>query len=574
MLGVILILVCQFNAQYQDFLESERSEELFIGLTQGRYKITEFAGDPIVLWFWRNAANDPQADSLLARATMRRNFHLSAVLRWEARDSGDYDVAMNKLHLASHFDTSAIENYVSFIALAVKERRIDPLIVALSLPVFNDLRGQLFLIANAIVLIFLAMFMCTLVYVIAKTVYYLPLFSHRIDPQGHGKLKGIIGLAIMILPVLVFRNLFPILVSYGVLLMFVLSTRERNWLRVLFALLILGYVFSLPLHNLVNFLTKDSRIHQLYEMVYYDNDVTIEAENDSEKILSAYALKQKGELDEAMSLYEEMYYKGHREIAVVNNLANIYMLYGEEARAETLYHYVMRAADRGEPFFNMGLLKLKNLEYSESSRYMAEARRKGLSSPSNVPLDIMPSIREYYEILLSERIDVFDSVNPVFFFTFALMFALTFLPFRFSSPYYCGACGRAICQKCKEENDGETVCKDCFGRLKSTENVEMEAILKHSVTKRRHRMRSAIAYVINILVPGSGLIYTNRNLVGLLIVCVVMLAYIPLLMSEFFVKPAGWVSLPMTPIFVALAVIVAGVAYIYTFLSLRGYHGN
>jgi len=575
MLAVALFLVCQFDVHYHDFLQSSRSEELFVGLTQGKYKIAQFSDDPVVLWFWRNTANDPQADSLLARLNMRRNFHLSAVLRWEAREAGDYDTAVNKLYLASHFDTSAIENFLSFVALAVRARKVDPLMSAFALPVFSDLRGQLFLITNGVILILLAAFMCGFVYVTAKTIYYLPLFSHRIDPQEHGKLKGIIGLAVMVLPVLVFRNLFLILVSYGVLLLFALNTRERNWLRLLFMLLIVGFIVSLPLHNLINFLTKNSRNYRLYEMVHYDNSLTIEAENDIERMFEAYAYRQQGELEKAMSLYEEMYYKGHREIAVVNNLANVYMIYGEDAKAETLYHYVMRAGERSEPFFNMGLLKLRNLEYSESSRYMAEARRRGFSSASSEPLDIMPSTREYYEILLSERLSLFGSgVRPLFFFSFALMLALTFLPFRFSSPYYCSACGRAICQKCQEENNGEMVCKECFAKLKSTENVEMEALLKHSVARRRNRMRSTIAHLINIVVPGAGLIYGNRNLAGLVVVYIVMLAYTPLLMSQLFVRPAGWVSLPLTPIFLAIAVVVAVVAYAYTFLSIRNYHGN
>jgi hypothetical protein len=379
----------------------------------------------------------------------------------------------------------------------------------------------------------------------------------------------------MVLPVLVFRNLFLILISYGVLLLFALSTRERNWMRFLFALLIVGFIFSLPLHSLINFLTKNSRNYQLYEMVHYDNNLTIEAENDIERMFEAYAHKQLGKLEKAMSLYEEMYYKGHREIAVVNNLGNIYMIYDENAKAETLYHYAMRAGERGEPFFNMGLLKLRNLEYSESSMYMAEARRRGFSSASSEPLDIMPSTSEYYEILLSERLSLFGgSIHPLFFFSCVLMLAFTFLPFRFTSPYYCTACGRAICQKCQEENNGEIVCKDCFGKLKSTENVEMEALLKHSVARRRNHMRSTIAHLINIIVPGAGLIYTNRNLVGLLVVYIVMLAYTPLLLSQLFVRPAGWVSLPLTPIFLAIAVVVAVFAYVYSFLSIRNYHGD
>ncbi|MGD9379333.1 MAG: hypothetical protein PVI51_02070 [candidate division WOR-3 bacterium] len=573
MLALILLFFCQFDVRYESFLQSPQSEVIFTGLTQGRYDISDFSDNPVILWFWRNSADDPQADSLLKRAGMRRNFYLSAVLRWEAKDA-DYETAMGKLQLASHFDSSAIENFLSFLVLAVRKRNLDPVISAFSLPVFSDFRSQIFLLTNAVILIFFAMFMCGFVYVLTKIIYYMPMISHRIDPQDHNRIKGLMGLAFLLFPVLVFRNLYLIMLSYTILLLLTINTRERNWLRFIIISMVVIFIFSLPINHFVEFLTKKSRNYSMYEMVYYDSKPRIDANNDQDKIFLAYAYKQSGDLEKSMSVYEEMYYQGHRDIAVVNNLANIYLIYEEEAKAETLYHYAMRADRRGEPFFNMGLLRLRNLEYSESSRYMAEARRRNYSSASNNPVDIMPTAGDYYEMIFSEPLQFFGVVNPMYVLPFLIIFVLTFLPFRFPAPFYCGTCGRAICRKCQEEMDDEIMCKECFTKLKSTENVEMEALLKHSVGSRRRRYSSMVAYLVNLIIPGAGLIYMGRNFTGLIVVFVVMLGYIPLLFPRFFIKPAGWVSLSTTPLFVLGAVSIALLTYLYSFLAMRGSHGD
>jgi len=573
MLALILLLTCQFDASYQSFIDSPRSETIFVGLTQGRYDISDFRNDPVVLWFWRNSANDAQADSLLKRLEIRRNFYLSAVMRWEAKGA-DYSTAMNKLGLASHFDPGAIENFLSYVVLAVRKRSLDPIISALSLPVFSDFRSQIFLITNAVILIFLAAFMCGFVYVITKVIYYLPMISHRIDPQSHNRLKGIIGLAILLLPILIFRNLYLIMLTYTMLLLFTLNMRERNWLRLIIFSVIVIFIFSLPMTHFVDFLTKKTRNSSMYEMVFYDVKPRITANSERDKIFLAYAYKQAGDIERAMSLYEDMYYKGHRDIAVVNNLANIYLLYEEEARAETLYHYAMRAESRAEPFFNMGLLRLRNLEYSESSRYMAEARSRDFSSPSSDPVDIMPTAGDFYEVIFSEPLQIFGVVNPLFVFPFVVIFVLTFLPFRFPSPFYCGTCGRPICKKCQEQIEDEIMCKECFTKLKSTENVEMEALLKHSVGSRRRRYRAMIAYLVNVVVPGAGMIYIGRNFVGLVVVFIVMLGYIPLLFARFFIKPAGWLSLSPVPLFALIALVIAFITYLYSFLAMRSTHGD
>ena len=215
-----------------------------------------------------------------------------------------------------------------------------------------------------------------------------------------------------------------------------------------------------------------------------------------------------------------------------------------------------------------------SFEYSESSRFMAEARRRGYSSASSEPVDIMPSTDDYYDVILSESLQFFGLINPIYVFPFVIIFVLTFLPFRFRAPFYCATCGRPICQKCQEQMEDEVMCKECFTKLKSTENIEMEALLKHSVGSRMRRYKSMIAYLVNLLLPGAGLIYLGRNFVGLVVVFIVMLSYVPLFFSPLFIKPVGWVSLSTTPFFALVAIVVAFLMYVYSFLAMRGSHGD
>jgi len=122
--------------------------------------------------------------------------------------------------------------------------------------------------------------------------------------------------------------------------------------------------------------------------------------------------------------------------------------------------------------------------------------------------------------------------------------------------------------------EDEVMCKECFTKLKSTENIEMEALLKHSVGSRMRRYKSMIAYLVNLFLPGAGLIYLGRNFVGLVVVFIVMLSYVPLFFSPLFIKPAGWVSLSTTPLFALVAIVVAFLMYVYSFLAMRGSHGD
>jgi len=574
MVVFLVYLIAQFSTQYYNFVTSSKSDSVFVNLTRGTYNISDFANDPVVLWFWRSNTGSAEADSFLKRNHLRKNFHLAAVLRWEAKETEDVETKLSKLHLAAQLDSSSIENFLSFISLGVAHRDFKIIKTAFSLPVLGDFRNQLFLITNFAILLLAAIFMTSLIYILVKTVHYLPVLGHRIIPVKHGQITDIMKSLVLLIPVLVLRNFYLIFICYAILLILVFNNREKNWFRFNIIMLILIFIVSLPISNFIIFLKEHNNNYKLYEIVNYDIQIDIDADKFENKELLAYAYKQQRRLDEALNLYEDLYYGGNRNIAIVNNLANLYFLYDESELAESLYHFAIISEDRGESYFNMGLLKLKNIEYSESSKYMEEARKRNFSSLSKEPIDIKPTNNNFYRVILSEQLRLNGFIKNIYMVPFLIILILTFLPLKLSRPFFCTSCGRPICKNCISELGEETICNDCFTRFKSTKKAEIEADLRRAAERTKKRVTSFVVYVLNIIIPGAGLIYIRKHCIGLIIVFLVMMGYVPLLFPQIFIKPSGWIALPTNSIFIIVALLIAIISYFISFSFIREYHAD
>jgi hypothetical protein len=570
----LLLFIAQFSRNYQYFVDSPASDSVFIDLTRGYQSLSDFADDPVVLWFWRSTSGDPQADSLLKKLHMRRNFYLSAVLRWEAREAADYDIKVSKLNLATHLDSAAVENFLSFLSLALMRRDPRHIQTALFLPVLSDFRNQLFAMTNLIILAFAAAFLWGVIYVIVKIVYYLPALGHQIWPRFHFRFADIIKVLVLLIPIIVLRNPYLIFVCYAFLLMLVMTTREKNWLRLDIIILLFIFVVSLPINNFIVFLKENNQSHKIYELLTYDTAINAQEIQDIDQEFLAYGLKQQGNIEKAMELYENLFYGGKRDIAIVNNLANIYAAYDETALAESLYNMAIYIQDRGEPYFNLGLLKLRNIEYSESSRYMEEARRRGLTSMYENFIDITPDNNDLYKHVLAEKLESNGFVKTAYIIPLLLILIMSFIPFKLSPPFFCSSCARPICKDCLREIDQEIICTECFTKFKSTKKDEMEQALRRTVGRRRRATKKIILYALNIIIPGAGLIYIRKHLVGSILVSLVLLGYIPLFSPQIFVRPTGWIILPLGSVFFVFAAMIAIISYIISFTIIKEHHAH
>ncbi len=566
---ILLSFICSFNTEYQNFINSPTSDSIFVSLVRDRARIVEYKDNPVVLWFWRSKTNDSNIDTLFKYIPISRNFYLSAVLRWEALEANSFRDRISKLKLAIHFDSLSIENFLSVISLGLTGRDISLIKTAFVLPIFSDFRNQIFLLGNFCLLLLIALFSTGIVYILTKLLYYLPALSHRLDPMKHNQFKGLLGFALLLIPVLVLRNFFLAFFIYGIILVMVFNRGEKNWLRLNIILTLLLSIIIVR-YNFLPFLSGNSRSYQLYQMVYMDSDVRIMPETKEEKKIIAYVLKKQGFYDEAMAVYEDLYYnQGISSVEVINNLANLYMLYDEDDRAEGLY-LKLRNDKRGEPMFNMALLKFKKIEYLAAGEYMEDARKKGYVSGSKEPVDIAPGNEDLYRVIMSEKIAANQLSRNIFLLLLIVFFVVTFIPFRIQAPFYCAICDKPVCLKCAEQMAEGMCCQDCLSKLKATQSAEIESELKNSLGRQWKRAKKILAVILNIIVPGSGLVYKNRNFAGFTIIFFVCIAYAPLLLKSYFVKPAGWISLPLFPIILCIGVFILFFCYLVSFLLMGG----
>ncbi|MGQ9701558.1 MAG: hypothetical protein ACUVQT_03780 [bacterium] len=564
-----LLLFLSFNSDYQNFIDSPNSESIFVELVRDKSKIIDYKDNPIVLWFWRSKTNDTSVDTFLKNIPMSRNFYLSAVLRWEAKNTNNINEKLEKIRFAVRLDSLSIENFISLISLGLTTRKFDFLKMAFILPVFSDFRNQIFLLGNFALLLVTALLFSGIIFVLIKFIHYLPILSHRFDPLRHNPFKGIIGFALLLLPVLIIRNLYLTFFIYSITLILIFNQREKNWLRINIVLIILlNSIFSM--FEFIPFLRGTSNAYHIYQMVAMDSDIRINPETKMEKEILAYVLKRQGRLDEAMALYEDLYYNQHNQnLSILNNLANLYALYEEEDRAEELYSKATRS-ERGEPYFNLALLKYKKIEYLAAGEKMEEARKRGFISSSKEPVDMPPEIGSFYNLIKTKKFNFSEPVNTFYLLLLMIIFVATFLPFKIQPPYNCAICGKPICKDCAEQTDEEPRCNGCINKLNATKNPEIEEELKYSLGRNQKLFKKILAVVFNIILPGAGLIYKNKNFLGLIIVFWGLMVYIPLFFRSHFIKPACWISLSINPLILVITVVVLFFCYLISFLALGG----
>jgi hypothetical protein len=126
-----------------------------------------------------------------------------------------------------------------------------------------------------------------------------------------------------------------------------------------------------------------------------------------------------------------------------------------------------------------------------------------------------------------------------------------------------------LCKKCIEEVNDDTYCRECFTKLKSTKSAEIEEDLKTSLGRKKRFLGRLFTYVLNLILPGAGLIYRNRNFAGLVISFIAICVYLPLLFRGIFIKPAGWIALPLGPLFATTALVALILCYIVSFIMIR-----
>ena len=199
---------------------------------------------------------------------------------------------------------------------------------------------------------------------------------------------------------------------------------------------------------------------------------------------------------------------------------------------------------------------------------MDEARNRGFSSDSKDQIDIAPSNKDFYRWLMGQKLETEGKINTILIIPFLALFFLSFVPIKINPPLYCNSCGRPICPTCSKDIENEIICEECFTKFKSTKQQEIEADLRQAVSRNRQRLNNVVKYLLNLIIPGGGLIFTKKHLIGLIFIFIALIVYIPILLPAIFINPVVWIVLPIKTVFILIAAVTIIISYIITYLSM------
>ncbi|MEO0226211.1 MAG: hypothetical protein ABIL05_04590, partial [candidate division WOR-3 bacterium] len=309
MLILIYFTLLTFFQDYQHFVDTRKADQLLVefGRDTTNYAILE--NDPVKIWFIRNHFPNEKIESLMvATRPFPRQPEISSVLRYEALRANDYKTKIRKLKQAWQLDPYAFDNFLSLLALSLKlKEKILAQETLLNLPeIIKDFQVQVLLLTNVILVIYLVLIGLGFLYIAVQLYRYFPLFAHRLGFLNHG-LKDFVGAALLLTPLILFLNIYLLVVIYSVFLLLILNGRARNWLRLFLVLILFSLPLSYPLSIFADFLQRRARTYELYSYLKITYpEPKMKFTRPDELFIAAYSLKKRNLLEGAQALYEDL----------------------------------------------------------------------------------------------------------------------------------------------------------------------------------------------------------------------------------------------------------------------------
>lgn len=542
-----------------------------------------FAQEPAVLslqledqWFTReqllNEGKQTEADAVLERIKQLRierdidNLDLlAASLLREAQSSLD----QGNLNRAVSLTRSAIElapNFpVSYFFLFRVLIRPDQLFLGEAFENyfsgwhewFNNFMAQLSLLNSVILAFLLAVLASYGIFFAIVLIRAAPLLGHEITELIRGPFHGplSLGYAVVILALPMFFGLnFGWIISYWIVLAwFYLSTRERLVTASFIVFLglsgaYLPYVISmanapasLELRSLIQAVRGEgnpSVIEELQQKVNQDPDWW------EGYFAIAQLQKKSGSYDTAIKYYEQALRKEPNSASILNNMGNAYFYLKDFNHAVDYYQQAldkdplqiatyynlsqtfreMLLFDKGEQIYQAG--RTRNKEQMAEYTKVSALSGKVVVVDTRLPVKIL-----WTEALTIKTRDKHDA--GVFFgelfnglpiesasgFMMAALIILVILSIarkKATIAFGCQTCSRIVCKKCQKSLFEHSVCQHCWAKLKETTRRGELAQAEEQLTRKRQ-----VAFVMTLLLPGSGHFYLRQAVYGFLFTCFV-----------------------------------------------------
>jgi tetratricopeptide (TPR) repeat protein len=213
--------------------------------------------------------------------------------------------------------------------------------------------------------------------------------------------------------------------------------------------------------------------------------------------------------DKAIDYYQQALEKDPSQVATYYNLGQTYR--------ETLVF------DKGELTYQEGRKRNKDLmdEYTRRSALGGRTVMVDTGLPSKAlwaqVLNVTPRDEQEASLLLKEVLNgVPVRMLPLLMIAILISFSVL-AAIRRKTPFECETCGRVVCKKCQRSLFEYSICYRCWTNLKQKKRRgELSQVEEQRIKKRQ------VAFIMTLLLPGSGHFYLGRAYHGVVFSCLVV----------------------------------------------------
>lgn len=471
-------------------------------------------------------------------------------------------------------------------------------------------------IGNISVFILLALILSSFIFILLMVIKYLKLLLHDFGdlfPSFVPRFASFLfGLTLLFFPLIFNLGIGITLLVWLLVVAAYLTWRERIVLYGLSIFLItLPFILSF-LGSFILSVSENGIIEmELVRNGYWDKDIISKLEllnqkNPTNKNINyslANAYKKSGRLNEALEIYNSLL-ETNLKPSVINNIANIELALGKIDGAINKYRDAISINDSlSEAHYNLGqLLILKDPFGSEGTDEINRAKELSpelisyytrIFDGKNVnrrAIDIHISrwnlLKEFFKFS-PDKVNLFTSVIPAFFnlksewTTSLLGFILitsVFIIFVlqnkigiFSS--FCTKCNGIVCSRCTTQTENLTYCNECNKFYIQKSVSDPKEIYRHERNRNlRKNIRNQIFRIVNIIFPGSGLIYNNCTFSGIILLTIIFSFLIRILIGT---NPLSYhLNLVYVPVFIFKAVLIFIILLLYIFAQIFYYRNE
>jgi len=463
---------------------------------------------------------------------------------------------------ATHYDNIAIKlnssDLESYSIQSIIHQKTDPLnslkdIALFIINAFSDFRNKIFVYSSLLRIAYLGLFYASFFFLTILYITNLDFLTKKISKLIKSENRFfyvILYILLLISPFIWFDNIVYIYIIFLVYNTYIcLAKRKREFI---FIALVLIIMIIPTIGDSVNFkiYSPDSEISAVLNLNVnpgdsnareYINNLRVEDKNNTfiYNYLLGFTFKKNGILDSAKTYYKTAFEYKPLDVSLMNNIGNIFFL---EKQYDSAFIYYTKGikldSTNAALHYNLAQYYQIKLQLNKSSEEIEEAYSLDFDKISNFSKNstnhynrilIDDNIPEYYiNKLLSKYVfkdihlyNYFLKVNvlPIAIIALLYIIILSILANKQKKlfPYKrCSVCGHWEYEKELDYFENTQLCRECNSRVVNVSNDTVKAKIIESLKTKYFIRRKTIGFFINLIIPGGGLIYLEKQGRGLI----------------------------------------------------------